>query len=133
VFEWTLRVDYADTDAMGVVHHASYLRYLERARIEWLRHQGHSYAEMESRGLFLPVTAARLEYRNSAVFDDELRIRLHLSKRSSVRLSLVYTLVRSETLIVEAETEHVLTKRLTDSQGRVRFKPVRLETFLGGE
>lgn len=67
-----IRVRYADTDQMGVAHHAAYVVWLEEARIAWLRNIGILYKELEAAGTLMPVVDLRLSYRRPVRFDDEL-------------------------------------------------------------
>src|SRR5205814_401214 len=69
-----LRVRYAETDQMGVAHHAAYFVWFELARTEFCRSRGIDYAAMEAEGLFLPVVEAKCRYRQGAKYDDELLI-----------------------------------------------------------
>jgi acyl-CoA thioester hydrolase len=81
--KYRLRVAYADTDQARVVHHASYFRYLEVARVEFLREHGFDYDAFEKRtGLGLPVVEAKLRYRASARFDDVLEVETWIGKAS---------------------------------------------------
>ena len=78
-----VRVAYADTDQARVVHHASYFRYLEVARVEFWREHGFDYDAFEKRtGLGLPVVEAKLRYRASARFDDLLEVETWISRAS---------------------------------------------------
>ena len=69
-----IRIYYEDTDAGGVVYHANYLRYFERARTEYLRDRGLSVSELAAQGNILPVVRLEVDYRAPAVYDDLLRI-----------------------------------------------------------
>lgn len=69
-----VRIYYEDTDAGGVVYHANYLRYFERARTEYLRDRGLSVSELAAQGHILPVVRLEIDYRAPAVYDDLLRI-----------------------------------------------------------
>src|SRR5512136_39026 len=69
-----VRIYYEDTDAGGVVYHANYLRYFERARTEYLREKGVSVRELVEQGHILPVVRLEIDYRAPAVYDDLLRI-----------------------------------------------------------
>ncbi len=69
-----IRIYYEDTDAGGVVYHANYLRYFERARTEYLRERGLSVRELAAQGNILPVVRMEIVYRAPAVYDDLLRI-----------------------------------------------------------
>lgn len=81
-----VRVRYAETDQMGVVHHGNYAVYLELARIEWLAQYGISYKNMEEEGVMLPVYSMHFEFKKSAYFDDELVIKTTLRKKPTVRI-----------------------------------------------
>jgi acyl-CoA thioester hydrolase len=75
VFAWPARVYWEDTDGGAVVYYANYLRYLERARTEWLRARGHSQLELAQReGLLFVVVSVQVDYRAPARLDDELEI-----------------------------------------------------------
>jgi acyl-CoA thioester hydrolase len=82
-----LRVIYGDTDQMGVVYYANYLRYFEFSRSEYFRARGGSYVEFERSGLGLPVVEAHCVYKAPARYDDLLVVRVHVSqlRRASVR------------------------------------------------
>lgn len=69
-----IRVYYEDTDAAGVVYHANYLKYFERARTEYLRERGFSVGEMARRGFIFPVVHVEIDYRSPALYDDLLRV-----------------------------------------------------------
>ena len=74
-FSWRTRVYWEDTDGGGVVYYANYLKFMERARTEWLRAQGHSQAELAERyGFVFAVVEVRVNYRRPARLDDELTI-----------------------------------------------------------
>ena len=106
-FEIFVRVRYAETDAMGVVHHSRYFVWLELARVEWLKSLGIDYRKMETEGFFLPVVQADLSYKQPAFFDDELRIVLHPSEEyQRARFTLSYEIFRASTLIAKGFTVH---------------------------
>jgi acyl-CoA thioester hydrolase len=74
-FSWRARVYWEDTDGGGVVYYANYLKFMERARTEWLRAQGHSQAELaEQFGFVFAVVEVRVNYRRPARLDDELTV-----------------------------------------------------------
>lgn len=87
MFVWPVRVYYEDTDAGGVVYHANYLKYLERARTEWLRHLGFEQDEVRRRlGVMFVVTGLALDYHRPARFNDELVVSVGIlrKRRASV-------------------------------------------------
>ena len=107
------RVIYADTDAMGVVYYARYLRRLEMGRSELMRSMGISYREMEIEGIFLPVSEVSCKYHASARYDDILSIETSIDflKRASIQFS--YRILRKSdgTLLVTGRTLHAFVDR----------------------
>lgn len=101
---YTVRVLYQDTDQAKVVHHASYFRYLEAARLEMWRENGFSYDAFEKEtGLGLPVVEVALRYRSSARFDDVITVDtwVHAASRASVWLAA--SIQRGDTVLVESK------------------------------
>ena len=72
--ETEIRVRYGETDQMGVVYHANYAVYFEVGRTEWLREFGLTYKGMEGEGIMLPVISLSINYKNSARYDDVLKV-----------------------------------------------------------
>jgi len=92
--EHRLRVRYAETDQMGVVHHRNYLVYFEESRTRLMHDRGCSYAELERRGWALPVRRVELRYRAPAYYEDELAIRTRVGRVSAASLTFVSEVVR---------------------------------------
>ena len=126
-----IRVIYGDTDKMGVVYYANYLRYFEGARGTFLRAHGVSYAELEKRGLGWPVIEAQVKYLKPARYDELLTVELTLAEVRGASLRFTYRVVRDGELLAEGATEHACI----GPDGRaVRFPPdvrAMLETALG--
>ncbi len=121
-FSFLVRVYYEDTDAGGVVYHANYLRFMERARTEWLRKLGFSQRELRERlRVLFVVRGLRVDYRAPARFDDELRVdsRAERGRRASLRFLQRITRPADETLICEAEVGIVCVDAM-------RFRPTAL-------
>lgn len=94
-FEWPIRVYYEDTDASGVVYHANYLRYFERARTEWLRALGYDQASLAAElGVVFTVVSATLAFRRPARLDDMLTADVVISEVRRASLSFEQTLRR---------------------------------------
>jgi len=113
------RVLYGDTDQMQVVYYASYLRFFEGARNEWIRGHGLAYTEIEAAGVFLPVVEAFVRYHRPARYDDLLEIETDVST-TRVRLRFDYQVRRrgDDAVLTEGHTVHVSV----DREGRlVRF------------
>ena len=115
----TFRVRYPETDAMGVVHHSRYFQYFEMGRIELLRADGLSYAEMEMAGILFVVVKVECKFKAPARFDEELTLTTRVARRTHVRIDHVYTLKRGPTLIAEGAT----TIACVDRQGQLREIP----------
>ena len=86
----TARVLYADTDKMGIVYHGSYLRYLEMARVEFIRSVGVPYSELEDVGLALPLSELAVRYQAPALYDDRMTLEVGLSMVTPVRVHFEY-------------------------------------------
>lgn len=114
-----LRVRYAETDAMGVVYYANYLAWFELGRTGWIRAHGFTYREVEEQGLLLPVTHASCDYRQSARYDDLVRVETTIARLSRASVAFTYRVVRSEpapdALLAAGRTEHVFLTR----EGRI--------------
>lgn len=91
------RVNYYETDRMGIVHHANYIKYFEEARIHLLDCIGLSYSKLEEMGIIMPVLNVECNYRNSSGFDDELEVRTVLSKVGAVKVFFSYEIYNSKT------------------------------------
>ncbi|MFD1096554.1 acyl-CoA thioesterase [Salegentibacter chungangensis] len=85
-----VKVRYAETDQMGVVHHGNYAQYLEIARIDWLSELGISYKTMEEEGIMLPVFEMSFKFKKPAVFDDNLKIETRLKQPPNVKIEFEY-------------------------------------------
>jgi len=117
--ETAIRVRYAETDRMGLLHHANYLVYFEQARTELLRSFGLSYRDLEDGGYLLVITKAEVRYRSPAFYDDLLAIRTTVAKTTAVRIDHAYEVRRDGTLIAEGTT----TLACVDREGRPQALP----------
>ena len=88
--ETQIRVRYAETDRMGLLHHANYLVFFEQARTELLRGLGTNYRDLEDQGYYLVITKVEVKYRRPAHYDDLLTVRTTVTKTSPVRLEHEY-------------------------------------------
>lgn len=102
--EIEIRVRYAETDQMGVVHHGNYALYLEMARIEWLRKLGISYKNMEENGIGLPVVSLSINFKKSAFYDDVIKVKTQLKKQPTALVNFDYILTnQNDDLLCTAE------------------------------
>ena len=119
-----VKVRYAETDQMGVVHHGNYPDYLEIARLDWLDTLGVSYKSMEKEGVMLPVYEMHFKYIKSALFDDTLKIVTKLRKIPSVKIEFDYEIYnQEEELLTTASTVLVFM----DVESR---KPIRCPEYI---
>jgi acyl-CoA thioester hydrolase len=117
--EITIRVRYAETDRMGLLHHANYLVYFEQARTELLRAGGLSYRDLEDQGFLLVLTRAEVRYRSPARYDDLLTIRTTVVRTTAVRIDHRYEVRRDGMLVAEGST----TLACVDRDGQVQALP----------
>ena len=94
-FETKIRVEYHHTDQMGIVHHSNYVKFFEVARTEWLRANGLTYAEMERRGVMMPIVDVAVKYRNPAVYDELISVTAFVDAMPMARMTFRYE-VRGE-------------------------------------
>ena len=104
----TLRVRYAETDKMGVAYYANYFVWFEVGRADLLRSLGWTYREMEHAGVMLPVIEAHCDYRRSARYDDELKVKTAGRMLSPVRMEFIYEVWRAadDVLTASGRTLH---------------------------
>ena len=91
-YDAKIRVNYKDTDQMGIVHHSNYIVYYEMARVEALRAWGMPYAEMEKMGIISPILEVGSKYKQPAYFDEVLTVRVIVEEMPMVRLKVRYEL-----------------------------------------
>jgi acyl-CoA thioester hydrolase len=113
------RVLYADTDQMGVVYHATYLRWFEAGRAQYMRVRGCSYSRVEGEGIQLPVVEAGLTYLKPAKYDEVLDVRAWLGDLGRVGLRFDYVIERDGEELVRGFTRHAAV----GSEGRIARLP----------
>lgn len=115
-------VRYAETDAMGIVHHANYLVWFELARTELCRCSGHHYADIERRGYRLTVTGSTVRYRRPARYGDTVSIDAWIERLGSRGIRFAYQVRCDALLLATGTTEHIWI----DTGGRVCSLPAEL-------
>ena len=124
VFSLPVRVYFQDTDAGGVVYHASYVNFMERARTEWLRTFGYSNAGlMKAFSVVFVVRSLKLDYFKPALLDDLLDITAQIKDIGRSRVTLLQTVTRGDELLTEGEVHLVCVKLDT-------FKPTAVPDVL---
>jgi len=118
VHRYSVRVYYEDTDMGGIVYHANYLRYIERARSDWVRQLGNDQNAMREAGIVWVVRKIEAEYLATAKFEDELTVETHLRELSGARLTMDQVVKRGDQPIFTASVMAVCMN--------AAGKPVRL-------
>ena len=110
------RVQYYETDRMGIAHHSNFVRWMEEARVDFLAEIGFPYDAMEARGVISPVRAVRCQYRKSCTFGDTVFIEVSVKDYNGVVLTVAYDMRGADgELLCVAESEHVFLNR----EGRI--------------
>jgi acyl-CoA thioester hydrolase len=123
IFTWPVRVYYEDTDSGGVVYYANYLKFMERARTEWLRAAGFEQTELlRERDVIFVVREVHVEYLKPAAFNDSLNVTVQPLRVGRSYMDLAQTIERDDVL-VRAETKIVCV-------GGQSFKPVSIPTVI---
>jgi acyl-CoA thioester hydrolase len=120
--EIEIRVRYAETDRMGLLHHANYIVYFEQGRTELLRKRGLSYKDVEDAGHFLVIVELSCKYKRPARYDDVLTLRTTVSRITHVKIVHTYELLRDGLLLAEGQT----TLACVDRDGRPQALPESL-------
>ena len=124
VFTLPIRVYFQDTDAGGVVYHASYVNFMERARTEWMRGFGFTNTGlMKELGVVFVVRSLKLEYLKPALLDDLITVSAQLKEVGRSRVTLHQTMMRGEDKLVEGEIHLV-------SVSMESFRPVSVPEVL---
>ena len=124
VFSLPVRVYFQDTDAGGVVYHASYVNFFERARTEWLRTHGYTNTSlMKEFGMVFVVRSLKLDYLKPAQLDDLVDVSAQIREIGRSRITLTQTVRRGEELLTEAEV-HLVCVALES------FKPAAIPDVL---
>ena len=118
---YTHKVQYYETDRMGITHHTNYIRWMEEARLDFMEKTGWSYQKMEEIGILSPVLAVDCKYKNSTTFYDEVVIEVGIKAFKGVRLIMEYSMRKKgeDTLVLTGTTEHCFMDR--------EYRPMRLE------
>ncbi|HQL47830.1 MAG TPA: thioesterase family protein [Holophaga sp.] len=123
-----IRVRYAETDAMGIVHHAVYPVWMELGRSEFLRAQGQGYSEWEAQGIFMSVGELKVRYRSPARYDELVQVRTWLKEAGRRRVVFGYEVTRDGQRLAEGESIHIVT----GPDGRARVLPDALLAQVAG-
>jgi acyl-CoA thioester hydrolase len=121
-----VRVIFGDTDQMGVVYYANYLRYFEGARAAYWRHLGRSYKDLEDAGVALPVVEAHCAYKRPARYEDLLEIDIQVGEVRGASIRFVYAVYRGAELLADGWTRHAVI----GGDGRPRAIPDSIRSVI---
>ncbi len=126
----TFHVRYAETDAMGIVHHSAYIVWFEEGRSAYMRAIGFPYSRVEQLGYYFTVVEVHARFLTPARYDERVRVETHISELKSRGLTFTYRVLRDadDALLVEGYSRHVCI----DHAGRVRRIPSELMRLLQG-
>lgn len=122
-FIYERKINYYETDRMGVVHHSNYIRFMEEARCALLEEVEMPFAFLEENGITIPVLGVNCDYKYHVTFGDVVEIRLFTKEYSGVRMTIGYEITEKETgkLVLKGETKHCFTDR--------NLKPINLKKY----
>lgn len=123
-FIYERRINYYETDRMGIVHHSNYIRFLEEARCQMLDKAKMPYSSFEENSIMIPVLGVTCTFKHHVTFDDIILIKPYVKEFNGVRLTMGYTVTDKNTgnLVLTAETKHCFTDN--------SLKPVRLQNHI---
>ncbi|MBR3673130.1 MAG: acyl-CoA thioesterase [Clostridia bacterium] len=112
-FTYIRKLNYYETDKMGVVHHSNYIRFLEEARSRWLEELGISMEFLESNGYTIPTLEVNCKYKHHVTSGDTIIIKPKITEFNGVRMTVSYEVTEQKTgkVVIEAWTKHCFTNR----------------------
>ena len=117
------KINYYETDKMGIVHHSNYIRFLEEARCYWLDSIDMPFDLLEENGITIPVLGVSCEYKNHVTFGDTILINVFVKEYSGVRMTVGYDVKDKKTgkTVINAETKHCFTN--------IDLRPINLKKY----
>lgn len=110
------KVNYYETDKMGITHHSNYIRFMEEARMNFLSEVGYPMTRLEAEGITSPVVSVNCEYKHPTTYSDEIEIEVSLTQYTGAKLSLSYIMRNADTkeIVAAASSSHCFI----DANGR---------------
>lgn len=100
-------VHYYETDKMGITHHSNYVRWMEEARVDWLKRIGWDYARLEENGIASPVMEVSVKYMKSSTFSDEISIQVEIIELKMTKMRVRYKMTKQDgSPVAEATSLH---------------------------
>lgn len=122
-FTFERKINYYETDKMGVVHHSNYIRYMEEARCAWLESIQIPFSLLEENGITIPVLGVNCDYKHHVTFDDIVIIKPFVKEYTGVKMTVGYEVKEKETgkIVLTGETKHCFTNK--------NLKPINLKKY----
>ncbi len=116
MIRYTHKVNYYETDKMGITHHSNYIRFMEEARMCFLEKIGYPMTRLEAEGIASPVVSVSCEYKHPTTYDDNIEIEISLERYTGVKLTFAYTMRNADTgdIVALAASSHCFI----DKEGR---------------
>ena len=123
-FIFERKINYYETDRMGVVHHSNYIRFLEEARCALLEKIGIPFSYLEENGITIPVLGVNVDYKYHVTFDDIIEIHVFTKEFNGVRLTMGYNVKdkKNGNIVLKGETKHCFTDR--------NLRPINLKNLI---
>ena len=120
-FKYERKINYYETDRMGIVHHSNYIRFLEEARCRWMKELGLPMEKLEEIGYTIPTLEVNCKYLNPVTSGDVISIRPYISEYNGVRMTISYEVINTKTNneVIKAITKHCFTNK--------ELKPVNMK------
>ena len=120
-YTYERKINYYETDRMGIVHHSNYIRFMEEARCYLLEKVGMPYSAFEEKGVMIPVLGVNCDFKHHVTYDDTILIKLYVKDFNGVRLTMGYSATEKNTgeIVFSGETKHCFTN--------LDLKPIRLQ------
>ena len=123
MFSFERKINYYETDRMGIVHHSNYIRFLEEARCAWLEEYNMPFEKMEEEGITIPVLGVNIKYKTHVTVNDIIIINLYIKEFSGVRMTVGYNVIEKESkkVVLVGETKHCFTSK--------ELKPLNMKKY----
>ena len=131
-FIYERKINYYETDRMGVVHHSNYIRYLEEARTEWLEVLNMPFDLLEKNEITIPVFGVNCTYKYHVTFGDTILIKTYAKEYTGVRMTIGYEVTdkKNGNIVLTGETKHCFTDRNLKPINLKKYAPQFHEKFL---
>ena len=115
------KMNYYETDRMGIIHHSNYIRFLEESRCYWLEQIGMPFESLEEAGITIPVLGVNVDYKHHVTFGDTILINVFTKEYNGVRMTIGYNVTEKESgkVVLTGETKHCFTN--------IELRPINLK------